>query len=486
MIQKLCRALLICFVLASGFIFALHANDFNKQLYAERRSQLMEKLDSGILILKNPEMARRTNDVFYYPYRADSDFYYLTGSEEPDAALILLPDEEQKFVLFTKPSNAMSRQWFGEVPGLEGAMTTFGADTAFAIDDFEEKLGNYLPGKKTVHFDLRDEELTRTIQSKTANMRGRKLREMVDLLTVVHEMRTIKSPEEISLIRRAVDITCDAHLEAMKAVQPGMFEYEIGAIFSYVFEKNGAHSKAFESIIASGPNATIFHYSKVDRQTRVGDMLMLDMGAEVQNYTSDVTRSYPVNGKFTERQKEIYEIVVEMEDAILAHMKPGNKWFDCLKQAETVAKQRLFQLGLITDKDTRWQHFLYYFPFCGHSLGLDVHDVGDFGRYRAGGRTLEPGMVFAVEPLIYVGANLVDAFKMLVASRMNIPAEEIDKFLEQTKPAFQKYLHIAARIEDDVLITQGGNENLSARLPRTISEIEAAMSQNSYLTRSGN
>jgi Xaa-Pro aminopeptidase len=419
--------------------------------------------------------------VNYYPFRSNSDFFYLSGFEEPDAAFILLPEGEKKFIMFVQPKNAFSSQWFGDVPGVEGAMVTFGADTAYALDQFENVLRQHLFRKQRVYFDIRNEELNTTVQALISQLRGRGPKEMIDVLQYTHEMRIIKDSQEIELIRKAVEIVCEAHQEAMKAIEPGMYEYEIASIFSYVFEKNGSLDKAFESIVASGPNATIFHYSQVKRQTQDGDLIMMDMGAEFNNYASDVTRVLPVNGKFTKKQKDVYEIVLDMLDVIVEHMIPGNKWFDCMAKSESIAKEGLFRLGLITDRDTEWQHLLYYYAYAGHAMGLDVHDVGDYGSYRDGGRVLEPGMVFAVEPMIYIGDNLVESFRLHVTRRYRIPEETVDAFLKEIEPAFNRYNHVAARVEDDILITEDGNENLSAHLPKTVKDIEKMMAERSYL-----
>lgn len=474
---------LSCIISGILFFSSIQADDFNQEICAKRRQKLMDVMKGGMAVFKNASMALRSNDVNYYPFRTNSDFCYLTGLDEPEAAFLLLPEGEKKFILFLQPKNAMSAQWFGDVPGVQGAMEIFGADTAFPLQEFEKVLRSYLFKTERVYFDIHSEDLHDTIQSLTSQMRGYGPKEMIDVLPLTHEMRVIKDQKEITLIRKAVDIACEAHLEVMKAMEPGMYEYEIAAIFSYIFEKNGSHAKAYESIVASGPNATIYHYSDIDRQTRKGDLVMMDMGAEFANYASDITRVLPVTGKFTKEQKEVYEIVLDMQKAIIQHMIPANRWFDALKQGESIAKDGLFRLGLITDKNTEWQHMLYYYPYCGHSMGLDVHDVGDFGSLQNGGRIMEPGMVFAVEPLLYIGDNLIESFRLIATRRFGVSSEEVNHFLEEIKPLFEKYNHIAARVEDDILITDDGNENLSANLPRTVEEIEKTMAKKSYLNR---
>lgn len=472
--------LITCFLLLLLPAY-MSAAEFNRELYAGRRQKLMQTMGEGIAVFKNPHAAGRTNDVDYYPYRPGSNFFYLTGFEEPDAAFLLVPGGEKKFIMFVQPKNAMSSMWFGDVPGIEGAMEIYGADTAYAIDEFEDVLRRQIVREKKVWFDLTDEGLRDIISPLISGFNSYGPDAMQDIARIVYDMRVIKDETEISLIREAVRISCDAHLEAMKAIEPGVHEYEIASVFSYVFEKNGSGSKAYESIVAAGDNSTIYHYSSLDGKMADGDVVLMDMGAEWDNYTSDITRMVPANGKFTPEQKRLYELVVAMEDSMVAHMTPGNKWFDCLRLTEPIAKKGLYEMGLITDPESPWQHLLYYYPYCGHGLGLDVHDVGNYGSYREGGRELEPGMVFAIEPLVYVGDNLIPAFRRNVIRRFSLAEEEVDAFLEDIRPAFDRYNHIAARVEDDVLITPGGNEVLSETLPRTVDDIERVMAERSPL-----
>lgn len=252
----------------------------------------------------------------------------------------------------------------------------------------------------------------------------------------------------------------------------------------FVNQKNTfSYNKSFENF---DNTENIIKTSESDYYSKRREKLMDKMNggmAIFKNYTSDITRVIPVNGKFTSLQKEIYEAVLKMENAMIKHMKPGNKWHDCLKKAENVAKEELFRLGLITDKETSWQHYLYYYPYCAHPLGLDVHDVGYYGNYRDNSRTLEPGMVFAIEPLLYVGANLVEAFKQNMIRTFRIPVKEVESFIKKIMPVFNKYVNIAARVEDDILITAEGNKNLSSALPKTVSDIEKTMSESSFLNQ---
>lgn len=469
--------LYVCVFLNSSA--ALYCQEFKKDIYAQRRQKLMESINDGIIIFKNADPAPRSGGEFYAPYRTNSNFYYLTGYEEAESAFILLPGEKKKFIMFVQPKNALSDQWFGEVPGIEGAMKIFGADTAFAYQDFNTIVGSYLKGKKKVYLDLYDEAFVKIISDEIDKIKDDVPKEKLDAARAIFQMRVIKDAGEIKLIQKAVDITCSAHLEAMKAIEPGIWEYEISAIYSYIFEKEGAWDKAFPVIAASGPNSTIYHYSSNSRKTAPGDLVMLDVGAEYKKYAADITRVFPVNGKFSKEQKEIYNTVLEMEKAVINYMKPGNTFGDCLKKAEVIAKDALFKLGLIMDKNSKWQHILYYYPYICHYVGLDVHDVGGLRDTTV----LKPGMVFALEPLIYVGENLIGSFKLQAIRKYKIPEKEVDDFIKTIRPVFNKYKEIATRVEDDILITKEGNKVLSAGLPKTIEEIEKTMAEKSYLNK---
>lgn len=463
------------FFIAGVFLFYLSsllpAQDFNKDLYAGRRQKLMETIKAGLVFIRNSEEQRKSNDEFYFPYKVNCDFYYLTGYNDPEAAMILNPQGKKKFILFVKPKNGMSSKWFGDVPGIDGAMKSYGADTAFAFNELEKVLPGLIYGSEKIYYDYNNEQIQKIVEPILNRFGEVGPKEIANISPIIHEMRLIKDEEEIKLLRKAVDITCDAHLEAIKSIKPGMYEYEIGAIFSFVFERNGALSKGFAPIIASGPNATIYHYSKQNRQTKNGELIMMDMGAEYLDYTADVTRVVPVNGRYTPEQKELYDVVLSMLEAVISNMKTGNSLSDCIRKSEEVALDGLFKLGLITDRQTIWQHQLYYFPYICHSIGLDIHDVG-----QGEDVILQPGMVFAVEPLLYVGDNLVDSFRMMAVRYYGIKESEVDEFLKAIKPAFEKYKGVAARVEDDVLITESGNEVLSSKLPRSTEEIEKLMS----------
>ncbi len=467
-----------CILLISFMSGIACAEEFGIEIYAKRRQALMDSVKSGMIILKNSGLSPRSGDDNYFPYRVNSDFYYLTGLEDPDAVMLLLPEPDVKYILFVKPKNAIDAAWNGEVPGIEGAMRIFGADTAFALDEFEKQVQGYLFRNRTLYYDLYSKQAQALVQSLLNKTYGYGPKELADIRPWIKKMRLIKDAEEIRRIRKAVDITSEAHIEVMKAVEPGMAEYEIGAMFNYLFQKNGASGPAYESIVASGPNATIFHYPAGNRRTQIGDLVMMDVGAEYMNYTSDVTRVIPVSGKFSAPQKELYELALSMEEAIIAGMKPGANLGECLNRSRMIAKEGLHKLGLITDKESPWQYLLYYLPYEGHQIGLDVHDVGGYGYDRI---VLKPGMVYAIEPLIYVGENQIESFRSQAVNYFQVSEKEVDDFLGAIRPAFEKYKTIAARVEDDVLITETGHEVLSAKVPKTVKDIEKMMANKSYL-----
>lgn len=474
---RLTPALIAAILILTAIPADADSSGIDRETYAARRQTLMQKMGDGIAVFRNPPEATRTNDVNYYPYRPGSNFFYLSGFGEPEAAFLLVPGGEKEFIMFVRPENASSSQWYGDVPGIGGAMELYGADTAYPVGEFETVLRRLLFRTETVWFDIGDEELRDFITPLLPGFHGYGPEAMRDVARIVDDMRIVKDPAEIALIREAVRISCEGHLEAMKAIVPGMYEYEIAAIFSHVFERSGSRSKAYEAIVASGPASTIYHYSDIGRRVEDGDVVLMDMGAEWKNYAADITRMVPANGRFTGEQKRLYELVVQMEDSMIARMKPGADWNEVLKLTEPIAKRGLHELGLITDPESPWQHLLYYYPYCGHGVGLDVHDVGNYGEYGRWGRILEPGMVFAIEPLLYVGDNLIPAFRQNVARRFQVPEDEIEAFLRDIRPAFDRYRNIAARVEDDVLITPDGNEVLSSSLPRTVDEIERVMSE---------
>jgi Xaa-Pro aminopeptidase len=295
---------------------------------------------------------------------------------------------------------------------------------------------------------------------------------MEDIDQYINDLRTIKSQYEIDMMQKAINITVEAHKEAMKATEPDMFEYEIAGLIKYIYLKNGSVRSGFPSIIGSGPNSTILHYEKNERKMQDNDMVVMDIGAEYGMYSADVTRTIPVNGEFSDAQKDIYRIVLASQKAGVEITKPGITLNDISKKSTDIIKDGLLKLGLITDKESRWQTAVWFMHGVSHGLGLDTHDPGGYRN-----QNLQPGMVFTVEPGIYIAPNALENAYMM--QRMGISKEEIDAFVEKVKPAYEKYKNIGVRIEDDVLVTESGYKNLSKRAPREIDEIEEMMSDDS-------
>lgn len=446
----------------------LTAQNPDKEVFAKRRQKLMEKMEGGIAVF--------STDTF------NRDIYYLTGFDEPRVAFLLIPGEEKKFILFVRPQNPVQTLWTGKRYGVQEVVEVFGADKAHPIDQFEKILPRYLRGKDKIYCSFNNKELTEKLVQMIRRPRDNWPKQISKLLSHVHEMRMVKDTSEVKLMRKAINITCDALIEAMKAAKPGMYEYEIEAIIEYIFRKSGSPRPGFPSIIGAGPNSTILHYDVNNRQTQDGDLIVMDVGAEYGHYSADVTRTIPVNGKFSNKQKEIYEIVLEAQQKAIDMIAPGVGIYEVHYRAVEVIKDGLYRLGLITDKESKWQYRIWLMYNTNHWLGLNVHDVGSRGRDDGKGRRLEPGMVFTVEPGIYIGEHSLKRLSETM-KRSKTRKEEIAAFLDKVKPVVEKYMNIGVRIEDDVLVTEDGHENLSSRAPKKIKEIEKLMKRKSYLNK---
>lgn len=461
------RLQLVLFIIFSVFVSgSLDAEDFNKEIFKKRRQQLMEQMDGGIAVFQS------TGNM--------SDFYYLTGLHDQNAVILIIPEEKEKYIMFIQPTNPSRELWTGKHPGLEEAKTVFGADAAYPINEFDKSLFRYLRGKSKVYVSFRDKELYDKLIPMIRSPYGSEPVPVVDPLFYIHEMRLIKDTEEIRLMRKAAEITSEALEEVMKAVEPGMFEYEVEAIIEYIFRKNGAQGPGFPSIVGSGPNSTILHYEDNNRQTQDGDLLLMDVGAEYGHYTADVTRTIPVNGRFSAKQKEIYEVVLQAQKEAIKIAAPGVGIYEINNRGVEVIKEGLYRLGLITDKDSKWQHRAWLMYNISHWVGLDVHDVGGRGPADGKGRRLEPGMVFTVEPGLYIREETLEYLPMMLG-RSGATKEELEAFINAVRPAVRKYANIGIRIEDDILVTESGHEILSSKAPKEIDAIEKLMKKKSYL-----
>ena len=428
------------------------------------RSQLQEFMrrmePNSVAIIPSAREATRSNDT-HYRFRQDSDFFYLTGFEEPDAIAVINPSQSPKYTLFVRPRDPEREIWDGRRAGVEGARQDFGADESFPIAEFDEKLNDILDGAERLYYRLGvNSDLDDTIIRQIARMRAVNRKPIhppqtiIDPATIIHELRVLKSPEEIEIMQRAADIAAEAHVEAMKAVRPGMNEYEVEALIERVFRERGAAAPAYTSIVGAGPNATVLHYINNDGQLHDGDLLLVDAGAEYKGYASDITRTYPINGRFTKAQREIYELVLKAQKSCVEMVRPGVTHDQLKQHSIEVLTEGMVQLGLLKGDPEELikekKHEQFYMHGLGHMLGIDVHDVGLY-YYGKESRALEPGVVMTVEPGIYISVD--------------------------TKDIPEQYLGIGVRIEDDVLCTQNGPRVLTTKVPKEVSEIESLMAK---------
>ncbi|QVM91236.1 Xaa-Pro aminopeptidase [Pseudomonas entomophila] len=431
-----------------------------KAEYARRRKALMAQMvPNSIAILPAAAVAIRNRDVEHV-YRQDSDFQYLSGFPEPEAVIALIPGREHgEYVLFCRERNPEREQWDGLRAGQEGAMRDFGADDAFPITDIDEILPGLIEGRERVYsamgsnaeFDRRLMDWINVIRSK-ARLGAQPPNEFVALDHLLHDMRLYKSAAEVKVMREAAAISARAHVRAMQACRAGLHEYSLEAELDYEFRKGGAKMPAYGSIVAAGRNSCILHYQQNDAPLKDGDLVLIDAGCEIDCYASDITRTFPVSGRFSPEQKAIYELVLKAQEAAFEVIAPGKHWNHAHEATVRVITEGLVELGLLKGEvqaliDSE-AHRAFYMHRAGHWLGMDVHDVGE---YKVGGqwRVLEPGMALTVEPGIYIAADNQNVAK--------------------------KWRGIGVRIEDDVVVTRQGCEILTSGVPKTVADIEALM-----------
>lgn len=419
----------------------------------------MSRIQGGVAIFPAAPPAIRNSDV-EHEYRQDTDFYYLTGFEEPSAVAVLIPDHpEHRFVLFVQQKDREREVWTGWRAGEEGAVRDYGADAAFTIDKLDEELPRLAIKADRIYYRFGsdptfDERLVGWIRhfQRERQRNGTGPTSVIDPAEILHEMRLVKTGDDLEMLRRAIDITCEAHLAAMDALRPGLYEYEIEAVLRYVFRKAGSPRPGYPPIVASGPNATILHYTTNNRRIEDGDLLLIDAGTEYGYFTGDVTRTLPASGRFTLEQATIYKIVLDAQLEAIKTVRPGATFIDPHDRALRVLVEGMTRAGLLegeTEKLIEEEAYKkFYMHRTSHWLGMDVHDAGPY-KVADEYRRLEPGMVLTIEPGLYVAEDLA----------------EVD-------PRFRG---IGVRIEDDVLVTEDGCEVLSARVPKTREEIESAL-----------
>ena len=430
------------------------------QEFQRRRRELMEQMEpNSIAILAAAPERTRNRDV-EHPYRQDSDFWYLSGFPEAEAVMVLLPGREHgEYVLFCRERDRAREIWNGYRAGPEGAVAEYGADDAFPINDIDDILPGLVEGRERVYYDLgRDAAFDSRLMGWVNTIRERVRTgaeppgEFVALSHLLHDMRLFKSKAETDLMRQAAQISAGAHVRAMQAVRPGMYEYQLEAEYLHEFMRHGARSPAYPSIVGGGANGCILHYIENSAPLKDGDLVLVDAGCELHNYASDITRTFPINGKFSGEQRALYELVLASQYAAIEATHTDNHWNVPHETVVRILTEGLVDLGLLAGnpddliEEQAYQRFFMHRT--GHWLGLDVHDVGD---YRIGGewRQLEPGMTLTVEPGLYIAPD--------------------DDTVEE------RWRGIGIRIEDDVLVTKEGCDVLTRDVPKAIDDIEALM-----------
>jgi len=429
--------------------------------YATRRRRLMQTLGAGAVAIVATAPMRTRNRDSEYLFRPDSDFFYLTGFAEPEAVLVLIPGrKEGAYVLFCRERDPEKETWTGRRAGTEGAKSRFGADETYPIDEIDEHLPKLLENKHSLYYFVgQDGEVDGHVMEWVNQVRAKARTgitaptQFISLEQHLHEMRLRKSPAELATMRHAAKVASEAHVRAMQNCRPGMMEYMLEAEMTHTFRHHNC-LPAYNFIVGGGENGCILHYNENDATLRDGDLVLIDAGAESGYYASDITRTFPVNGRFTPEQRAIYELVLRAQLAAIEKVKPGRQWNEPHDAAVRTLTQGLIKLGLLKGTPAALiksgDYKKFYMHRTGHWLGMDVHDVGDYKRDDKW-RVFEPGMVLTVEPGLYIAAD--------------------------TKGVAKKWWNIGVRIEDDVVVTKNGCEVITAGAPKTVADIERLMAQ---------
>ena len=465
--------LIIGIILIFLFPLAGLAQIPGQEFFKDRRERFMQSMDGGIAVFPGKV---RQQDGLVNENQAKY-FYYLTGYDMNGAWLILDPDGKYPSILVMRPPFRMiSPSWTGEMPDFKEVKAMYAVDTVISSRDLDGLLGCLCRKTDKVWFNISN----KCLYDKMGDFYPRRGEiKILNAQPTLDEMRVIKDQHEIDMTREATRITCQAHIEAMKFTQPGTCENEIEAVIEYTFRSQGSEEPGFESIIGSGPRSTVLHYETNNQQTKEGEVMVMDIGAMVNHYTSDVTRTIPVNGKFSADQLTIYNLVLEAQKAALAEYYPGNGLEMAHHAATRIIMAGLYELGLVTDTASDWQKDLYILYENSHYVGLDIHDVGDYERDKYEGRELEPGMIITIEPGIYLHPDMLGNLENQFGRK--VTAEELETFSNQVRPAFERFKNIGVRIEDIVLITSDGCDVLSSNAPKEPEEIEALMRKKSSL-----
>lgn len=457
----------IFFVLMYATVASAQPLTLDMDVFALRRTEFMKKLEpNGVAIFPCKPTYLRNLDV-EYEYRQESNFYYLSGFEEPEAVLVMRPSAQQhKFVMFVRRRDPARETYDGPRAGVESSIREFRADTAYLFEDFKARIRNDILPDSPIYYTFGiNPDLDNIIRENFVERRASGNWPIIDPSQILAEMRLIKTDGDLRMgMRKAVEISALAHIEAIKSIEPGMNEMEIQAVFEFVYRKNGSPRNGYPCIVGSGPNSTILHYNKNNRRMLDGDMILMDCAAEYGYYSADITRSVPVNGKFNPRQRDIYQLVLDAQNAAMRLVKPGIMKKELDDAADSVLGNGLVKLGFIKKKEDLMLFTLHKYA---HWIGLEVHDVGNY-TISGNSRPLETGMCFTIEPGIYVRPDVFEKMK-----RIGYTDDEIAAIRKRVEP----YMHIGIRIEDDILVTENGYINMSASVPREINEIEALMKQ---------
>jgi len=431
----------------------------SQQEYQSRRQQLARTLPADtVAIIQAASESLRNGDA-HFRFRQASNFYYMTGFNEPDAWLIIVAGQDGDSYLFNRPKNPAQEQWTGRRLGQQGACQTLGMKEAYSIDNIAAILPELLQGKTAIYYSLGENPaLDTTIMNALKTLKSHVRRgipaphSLCDLDPLISELRLFKSDAEIELMSKAAEISVAAHLRAMIACHKFDNEYQLEAELLYEFSRNGCRSVAYDPIVGGGANACILHYTDNNQPLNAGDLVLIDAGGEFENYAADITRTFPVDGKFNDEQRAIYQLVLNAQKAGIACIKPGVAWHVVQQEMVKVLTAGLCELGILHgDVNTLIANESYkpfYMHNSGHWLGLDVHDCGQY-KINNEWRPLQAGMVLTVEPGLYISADM-----------------------DAVEP---RWWNIGVRIEDDILVTENGHENLTGALPVEIADIEALM-----------
>ena len=431
----------------------------NIELYRTRRLRLAQQMQRGVAVIATAPERLRNRDA-HFPYRFDSYFYYLTGFTEPEAVLVLIGGDNPRSLLFCRDKDVEREIWDGFRYGPEGAKQAFGFDEAYSVKQLDELVPKLLADQPAIFCDVGengewDSRLIQWLNAVRAQVRTgiSAPGEIRDVRKLLDDMRLIKDGQELDVMRRAARISAGAHRRAMQSARAGLHEYDLEAELLHEFRRHGAQAPAYTPIVAGGANACVLHYVANDQPLKDGDLLLIDAGCELDGYASDITRTFPVSGRFAGPQKDVYELVLAAQTAAIAQVKPGNHWELPHEAAVKVLARGFIDLGLcsgtVDSVIEAGAYRKFYMHRTGHWLGLDVHDCGDYKR-DGNWRPLEPGMVLTVEPGCYIR-----------------PGDGVPQHL----------WNIGVRVEDDAVVVPGGCEIITAEAPKTIADIETAMRQ---------